>query len=318
MKPAPDDRGAITGACRAWIKVREAEVRVELMSVPGGDIAPTRTERDENFPVASRLIAARHRAPILAFYRFARAADDIADHPTLPPEAKLDGLAALEAGLTGEGDPRGLALRLALADRNLTPRHALDLLAAFRLDVIKNRYRDWGELMGYCALSAAPVGRFVLDVHGEPADRWPASDAICASLQVINHLQDCGRDFGKLDRVYLPQETLDRHRAAVTDLQAPRASGELRAAIGELTGRARALIEEGASLPGAVRDLRLACEIGAIVGLARANCARLEKRDPLSERVHPTKAAFAAIGLLGALAGARAFALRDHRRSQTQ
>jgi hydroxysqualene synthase len=290
------------------------------MSVPSGDIAPTRTERDENFPVASRLIAPRLRAPILAFYRFARAADDIADHPTLPPEAKLDGLAALEAGLTGadEGDRRGLALRLALADRNLTSRHALDLLAAFRLDVIKNRYRDWGELMGYCALSAAPVGRFVLDVHGEPADRWPASDAICASLQVINHLQDCGRDFSKLDRVYLPQETLDRHRAAVTDLQAPRASGELRAVIGELTGRAGALLEEGASLPGAVKDLRLACEIGAIVGLARANCVRLEKRDPLSERVHPTKAAFAATGLLGALAGARAFALGDHRGSKTQ
>jgi hydroxysqualene synthase len=288
------------------------------MSVSGEDIAPTRTERDENFPVASRLVAQRHRAPILAFYRFARAADDIADHPALAPEAKLDGLAALEAGLigVGEGDPRALALRLALADRNLTSRHALDLLAAFRLDVIKKRYRDWGELMGYCALSAAPVGRFVLDVHGEPADRWPASDAICASLQVINHLQDCGRDFSKLDRVYLPQETLDRRRAALSDLQAPRASEELRAAIGELTGRARALLEEGASLPGAVKDLCLACEIGAIVQLARANCARLETRDPLSERVHPTKAAFAAIGLMGALAGARAFALGEVRGSK--
>jgi len=290
------------------------------MSVPGEEIAPTRTERDENFPVASRLIAQRHRAPILAFYRFARAADDIADHPALAPEAKLDGLAALEAGLigAGEGDPRALALRLALADRNLTSRHALDLLAAFRLDVIKKRYRDWGELMGYCALSAAPVGRFVLDVHGEPTDRWAASDAICSSLQVINHLQDCGRDFSQLDRVYLPQETLDRRRAALSDLRAPRASAELRAAIDELTGRARALLEEGASLPGAVKDLRLACEIGAIVELAHANCARLEKRDPLSERVHPTKAAFAAIGLLGALAGARAFALGNGRRSKTQ
>ena len=289
----------------------EGDVQLEATSGAGKNIAPTRTERDENFPVASRLIAPRHRAPILAFYRFARAADDIADHPTLKPEAKLDGLAALEAGLVGagEGDPRALALRQALAERNLSSRHALDLLAAFRLDVIKSRYRDWGELMGYCALSAAPVGRFVLDVHGEPPDRWPASDAICASLQVINHLQDCGQDFARLDRVYLPLDTLDRFHASLADLQAPKASEALRAAIGELTRRARLLLEEGAFLPGAVKDLRLACEIGAIVGLARANCARLERRDPLSERVHPTKATFAATGLIGAVAGARAYAV---------
>jgi squalene synthase HpnC len=286
------------------------------MSIVGENIAPTRTERDENFPVASRLVAPRHRGPILAFYRFARAADDIADHPTLKPEAKLDGLAALEAGLTGarEGDPRAAALRDALAERSLTPRHALDLLAAFRLDVIKSRYRDWGELMGYCALSAAPVGRFVLDVHGESPDLWPASDAICASLQVINHLQDCGRDFAKLGRVYLPLETLDRLHASLADLQAPRASPELIATIVELTRRARLLLQDGVSLPGSVRDLRLACEIGAIVRLAYANCDRLEKRDPLSERVHPAKAAFAVTGLIGALQGARAFALGAWRR----
>ncbi len=275
-------------------------------------IPPHRTEHSENFPVASRLIAARHRPIILAFYRFVRAADDIADHSSLTPEEKLARLDKMAAALNGENDdvPTGLALRRALAERHLTPRHALDLLAAFRLDATKKRYADWSDLMSYCALSAMPVGRFVLDAHGESAELWPASDAICASLQVINHLQDCGEDYADLDRVYLPEETLARHGASVADLGARRASPALRAAIVELARRSETLLEEGASLAGGVKDFRLACEIGAIVRLARANCRRLAQRDPLGERVHPSKAGFAALGLIGAVEGAVARAFR--------
>ena len=268
-------------------------------------IPPHRTEHSENFPVASRLIAARHRGVILAFYRFVRAADDIADHSALTPEEKLARLEKMAAALNGENDdvPAGQALRAALAARDLTPRHALDLLAAFRLDATQKRYADWSDLMAYCGLSAMPVGRFVLDVHGESAELWPASDAICASLQVINHLQDCGEDYAGLDRVYLPEETLSRHGAAVADLGGKRASPPLRAAIVELAHRSEALLAEGASLAGGVKDFRLACEIGAIVRLARANCRRLKRRDPLSERVHPSKAGFIALGLIGAIEG---------------
>ena len=80
----------------------------------------------------------------------------------------------------------------------------LDLLEAFRRDVTKLRYADWDELMDYCRYSATPVGRFVLDVHGESAPTWPANDALCAALQVINHLQDCAKDYREIDRVYLP------------------------------------------------------------------------------------------------------------------
>ncbi len=272
-------------------------------------IPPHRTEHSENFPVASRLIAARHRALILAFYRFVRAADDIADHSSLAPEEKLVRLDAMAATLNGErdDDATGIALRDALAARQLTTRHALDLLAAFRLDVTKKRYADWNDLMAYCALSAMPVGRFVLDVHGEAAAQlWPASDAICASLQVINHLQDCGEDYADLDRVYVPEETLRRHGGSVADLGAKQASPGLRATIVELARRSAALLQEGASLAGGVRDFRLACEIGAIVRLARANCRRLERRDPLSERVHPSKAGYVALGLVGAIEGGAA------------
>ncbi|HXX03494.1 MAG TPA: squalene/phytoene synthase family protein, partial [Xanthobacteraceae bacterium] len=135
--------------------------------------------RDENFPVASWLIHPRHRPAILAFYNFVRTADDIADHTELAPEQKLLLLDRLDAGLKGENDDDAVAVRLrsVLAERGLSHKHAQDLLAAFRLDVTKLRYRDWDDLIGYCSYSAMPVGHFVLDVHGESRRTWPANDA---------------------------------------------------------------------------------------------------------------------------------------------
>jgi hydroxysqualene synthase len=269
------------------------------------DAQASKTENEENFPVASRLIAPQHRATIVAFYRFARKADDIADHPDLPPPAKLAGLDALLASLDGasRSEPEGVMLRATLAAHDLSPVHARDLIAAFRLDVTKSRYMNWQELMDYCALSAMPVGRFVLDVHGESKVLWPASDAICASLQIINHLQDCAQDFARLDRVYLPEDAMKRAGATYADLSAPRAPPGLRAAIGELARKSGALLDQGGSLGGQVRDWRLACEVGAIVRLARANVVRLTKYDPLSEPVHPGKAVFVCTGLIGAAQG---------------
>ena len=154
-----------------------------------------KTHRDENFPVASWLIQPRHRAPILAFYNFVRTADDIADHATLDAGEKLRYLDLLEAELLGNGDSQkeAVTLRSALAERSMPPRHALDLLTAFRMDVTKLRYENWDEVIHYCRYSAMPVGRFVLDVHGESPSTWAASDALCAGLQVNNHLQDAAR-----------------------------------------------------------------------------------------------------------------------------
>src|ERR1700719_2787447 len=182
--------------------------------------------RDENFPVASFLIHPRHRGVILAFYNFVRTADDIADHATLKPQEKLALLDRLEAGLLGASadDPVAARLRAALAERNLSPKHAQDLIAAFKLDVTKLRYKDWDDLIGYCALSAMPVGRFVCDVHGESRDCWPANDAMCAALQIINHLQDCREDYRNLDRVYIPQDMLAASGTTVEALDAPQAS----------------------------------------------------------------------------------------------
>ena len=258
--------------------------------------------RDENFPVASWLLSEQRRGPILAFYRFVRAADDVADHPTLSPETKLELLDDLDDALTGRGAPADEAepLRLELAKTGLSPKHALDLLKAFRLDARKNRYANWSELMDYCALSAAPVGRFVLDVHEEDPSMWPASDALCSALQIINHLQDCAEDYKRLDRVYLPLDTLAAHGASVEMLDAPKAPPPLRGALAELAARTSELVARGAPLIPQIQDVRLGAEIAAIHALARRLARDLESRDPLSERVHLSKAGFALVGGLGA------------------
>jgi len=264
---------------------------------------------DENFPVASWLVAPQHRRPILAFYEFVRIADDIADHATLPPEEKLSHLDRLEGSLLGtnEENPAGVTLRAALAERKLSPQHAQDLLRAFRQDVTKLRYRDWDDLIDYCRYSAMPVGRFVLDVHGESRDTWPASDNVCAVLQIINHLQDCVKDYRNLDRVYIPLDAFAASGSAVGDLGEPRATAQLLACLHGLADRTGATLEDGAILPAQIKDGRLSLEIAAIVALARHFVQLLRTRDPLSENVRLGKAGVAAVGLLGA---AKAFCSR--------
>ncbi len=163
----------------------------------------------------------------------------------------------------------------------------LDLLAAFRRDVTQNRYADWADLMGYCRLSACPVGRFMLDVHGERHATWPASDALCSALQVINHLQDCGEDYRQLDRVYVPEDSLRGRRRWTSRRWAKR--GPVRpcaASSASLAARCADLLEQSQALAGGVRDLRLALEIGVIQRLAPSLTQRLITRDPLSEEVH--------------------------------
>jgi squalene synthase HpnC len=247
-----------------------------------------KTHRDENFPVASWLIQPRHRALILAFYNFVRTADDIADHATLEPAEKLRYLDLFEAELLGQGDSQkeAVTLRTALAERSMPPRHALDLLTAFRMDVTKLRYENWDEVIHYCRYSAMPVGRFVLDVHGESTSTWAASDALCAGLQVNNHLQDCGKDFRNLNRVYLPRDTLAATGASVEELGLTRASPALLQCLHVLAGKTGQLLDEGRPLAAEVRDFRLGLEIAVIQTFADRIVRMLRVRDPLSERVH--------------------------------
>ncbi|KQS01312.1 squalene synthase HpnC [Sphingomonas sp. Leaf357] len=273
------------------------------MTNVGPDLASGKGHRDENFPVASVLLSAEHRAPIMAFYRFARAADDIADHESATPEQKLARLAFMRAGLDGaaNGAPEALALRNVMAERGLDAVHARDLLVAFERDVTVDRCVDWAALIDYCRYSAMPVGRFVLDVHGEDRAIWPANDALCAALQVVNHLQDCGKDYRTIRRVYLPLDTLAEHGARVEDLDATHATPALRSAIVALAGRTRELLAQSAPFARLIRDRKLAAEVAVIQRLAESLAERLEHRDPLSERVHHGKAEAALLAARAAL-----------------
>jgi len=244
--------------------------------------------RDENFPVASWIIHPRHRALILAFYNFVRTADDIADHATLAPSDKLAYLDLLEAELLGNGDSQieAVNLRRALAERLMPPRHALDVLIAFRMDVSKLRYENWDEVIHYCRYSAMPVGRFMLDVHGESTSTWPASDALCAGLQINNHLQDCGKDYRDLNRVYLPRDALQAAGASVEALGLEKATVPLLQCLHSLAARTQSLLDESKSLSAEVKDFRLGVEISVIQAFADRIVRLLKVRDPLSERVH--------------------------------
>ena len=262
--------------------------------------------RDENFPVASFLIHPRHREPILAFYNFVRTADDIADHAALAAPEKLALLDRLDGGLTGANDADAVAVRLrqALHARGLSPRHAQDLLTAFRLDVTKLRYRDWDDLMSYCAFSAMPVGRFVCDVHGESRAVWPANDALCAALQVINHLQDCKEDYLNLNRVYIPQDALAASGTNIEALGAARAAPALLDCLHQLAARTETLLSESDGFAAAIADWRLSLEVSVINRLAHRLTRSLRRRDPLSENVHLGMAAVGGWSLCGILIGA--------------
>lgn len=276
------------------------------VSINGADDWRTgKGHRDENFPVASFLIHPRHRGAILAFYNFVRTADDIADHAVLQPKEKLALLDRIEGGLLGANADDLVAVRLreALAERNLSPRHAQDLVAAFRLDVTKLRYKDWDDLIGYCSLSAMPVGRFVCDVHGESRSVWPANDALCAALQVINHIQDCKEDYLNLDRVYVPQDALAASGTNVEALGAERASPALLDCLHKLAARTERLLCESDGFAPSISDTRLGLEVSVINTLAHRLTRILQSRDPLSQRVHLSKAAVIGLTLLGVLHG---------------
>jgi squalene synthase HpnC len=262
----------------------------------------------ENFPVGSWLIRRDLRPHVHAFYRFARNADDIADNPELTPDDKLrrlDRMADILEGAPGSDSPTAAAMHASLADTGTTAQHCHDLLTAFRLDAIKRRYRDWDDLMGYCRYSAAPVGRHLLDLHGEGRETWPASDALCAALQVLNHLQDCAADYRALDRVYLPLDELDRAGCSVEALAAPAASPALRRVLDRLLDRTEALILAARALAPRVEARGLRWESAVIVALAGRLALRLRRGDPLATRVKLSGGDFAAAFLTGILARPR-------------
>lgn len=245
---------------------------------------------DENFPVGSWLLPAALRPKVALFYRVVRGADDIADSPGLSADEKIARLAAVDAALAGEtpvapGCEAAAELRQVLAETGVPIDHARDLLRAFVQDATKNRYDDWDDLVGYCRLSANPVGRFLLDLHGEDAATHAVSDALCTALQIINHLQDCQDDYRDIDRVYLPRDLLAAAGVPLADLASPAASPGLRWVLDRVLDGVDELIALARALPGAIRHGGMRREAAVIVAVAERLAIELRDRDPLAERV---------------------------------
>ncbi len=267
---------------------------------PADDALETPSGKDasyENFPVGSWLLPAKLRPRVAAYYAFARSIDDIADNPHLAPADKIARLDAYAAGVLGEAGndaapEKAIAMRRTLVETGISPRHCTDLVAAFKQDAVKSRYDDWADLMGYCLRSAAPVGRFLLDLHGGSKDGYGPSDALCNALQVINHLQDCAFDYSELDRVYLPLDWMRAEGAAVADLAGPALTSPLRRVVDRCLDGVDALLGEARALPPGLASRRLGMESAVIVDIALTLAARLRRHDPLAGRVALSRPAY--------------------------
>ena len=282
------------------------------MTAPPASPIETPSGKDvayENFPVGSWLLPASLRPHIAVFYAFARAADDIADHPSLMAEDKVARLDAFEEAILGRGGAspelaKAHRMRESLKQTGIDPRHCTDLLAAFKQDATKLRYDDWGDLIGYCMLSAAPVGRYLVDLHGGSHQGYAASDALCMALQVINHLQDCQADYRQLNRVYLPQSWLRDAGASIEDLDKEKCSPQLRKVLDLTLDGTAALLTTARALPSGLISRRLAMESGAILAIAERLVGMLRRGDPLGPRIELSKPQFVwccTRGVLGSL-----------------
>jgi squalene synthase HpnC len=221
----------------------------------------------ENFPVASLLAPARLRPAIVAVYRFARTADDIADEGTAAPPERLRQLDALQRALDGieRGEPGDWPdLGDAVAAHGLPLQPFRDLLSAFAQDVTTTRYANFGDLRDYCRRSADPIGRLLLALyHRNDAQLAAWSDAICTGLQLTNFWQDVALDWDK-GRVYLPQDDLARYAITEPQIAAGRVDARWSALLRFQTARARSLLLGGAPLARALGG-RVGLELRLVV-----------------------------------------------------
>ncbi|MBT4889356.1 MAG: squalene synthase HpnC [Rhodospirillales bacterium] len=272
------------------------------MSVSSVETPSGKNAAQENFPVGSWLIAKHLRPHVAAFYAYARAIDDIADTSELGTEEKLHRLDGFLTVLNGapvenpSGYDKALILRQSLLDSGVPFLHPQNLIKAFQQDSVKNRYDSWDDLMSYCLLSAAPVGRYLIDLHGgfdepEAGQGYEASDALCAALQVINHLQDCKDDYLTLNRVYLPDDWMTLEQTNYNTLDSDQASAALRRVMDRMLDATNVLLERSQKLHHLIPDRRLAMEVSVIWQIARALCSKLRRNDPISKRVALSKPA---------------------------
>jgi len=234
-----------------------------MLETPSGKTANT-----ENFPVGSFLLPKALRPHVTRFYNFARAIDDIADNPNLSDHTKIERLEVFGQALVYGSDETDLQtanyLHISLQETEITTQHGLDLISAFKQDAVQPRYKTWDALIDYCNRSAAPVGRYLLDLHKEDTALYPAADALSNALQVINHLQDVSDDYHEMDRVYVPTDWLSAQNIDVSAIHAKSTSPELRIVFNQMLAGTDALLQISKTLAPALKSKHLAAETRVI------------------------------------------------------
>ena len=265
----------------------------------------SRSASEENFPVGSFLIPKALRPHVMCYYNFAREIDDVADNPATSAEDKISELEAFGLALTqGSDDPHyetADKLHHSLVETEISFDRGLDLISAFKQDAVQSRYATWEGLIDYCQRSAAPVGQYLLDLHGESPELYPASDALCHALQVINHLQDASDDRREMDRVYMPTDWLAEAGLDVSALDASQTSAALRGVFDKMLTETAGLLDISRRLAPQMTNRHLSAETRVIQSLAETLTKRLTREDPIATRVELSKPAMlwvAAKGLL--------------------
>ncbi len=274
------------------------------------DISSGKNISYENFPVGSWLLPRALRPHIKTFYNFARVADDIADAENIDSDEKIAKLRQFEKVIIGDQSsssppPEAIQMAKSLEETNISEQYCLNLITAFKQDAIKNRYKNWQELIDYCQLSAAPVGRYMVDLHGgfreDLLANYRESDALCIALQILNHLQDCKDDYRLLNRVYLPLDIIRNRNASLKDLLDNKISPTLRDCLNDILDNVDTLIAEATPLPVNLKSPRLKMESQIIINIACQLSNKLRKTDPLNSRVKLSKFSYTTSFITGAL-----------------
>ena len=254
------------------------------------ETTPTKNHKQENFPVGSWLLSQKIRFKILIFYKFARAADDIADSANLSSNEKIKRLnlfkKAIESNKSNKIKISKVEdLRKICIKNKIKINHALNLLKAFKQDAIKKRYKNWSELIRYCKYSAVPVGRFMIDLHKEKQKAYKYSDPLCIALQILNHLQDCKEDYENLDRVYLPMQFLKKYNVKLSQLKKNVTEKNLRLVFNEILKNTEKLIIEAGKNKKNMKHKHLSLETSFILEIAKKLLQLLKNNDPLKKKV---------------------------------
>ena len=246
---------------------------------------------DENFPVASFLMTKKIRSIVRVFYFFARMADDIADHQKLSSNQKKKILLFFDNAISKSKKTNNKVLDKMIAKFKELPsgkKYSRNLLKAFMMDASNKKYKNWNDLLYYCKFSANPVGRFVIDAVNERKNIekiYEASDSLCTALQIINHIQDCKKDFKELNRVYIPESFFKKYSVDKKILRKCKSIENFERLKIEIVDNVLLSLRKTKLGLREIQSWRLRKETLIILNIAKRLCNLLKINDPLEKQI---------------------------------